>query len=81
MCLIRYTDVEYTGDLNENKSTLRYTFLLNRRVISWARKKQTWTSLFTIEAESITSTELFKKWFDYEDSYNIRELSLTLNNR
>ena len=51
--LIGYTDVDWGGDLDERKSTSGYVFLLSRDVISWSSKKQTRTTLSTMEAEYV----------------------------
>ena len=49
--LIGYTDTDWGGDLRDHKSTLGYVFLLNCGVISWSSKKQTCTTLSTMEAK------------------------------
>ena len=47
--LIGYTDADWGGDLNQNKS--RYAFLLNDCAISWGNKKESCIALSTMEAE------------------------------
>ena len=48
-----YTDSNFTGDIREQKSTMRYCFFLVRGVISWCLKKQCTVSTSTTEAEYI----------------------------
>ena len=49
--LIGYSHAIWVGDLDEHKSTSRYTFLLNNGARLWKSKKQTCIGLSTIEAE------------------------------
>ena len=49
--LVGYSHVVWAGDLDEHKSTSRYTFLLNNGARLWKSKKQTCIALSTIEAE------------------------------
>lgn len=48
--LIVYTDSDYTGDLNDRKSTSGYIFSLSGGAVSWASKKQPVVTLSTTEA-------------------------------
>ncbi|KAL1209293.1 Retrovirus-related Pol polyprotein from transposon TNT 1-94 [Cardamine amara subsp. amara] len=49
--LTRYSDANWTGDLDEHRSTSGYTFLLSDGTITWSSKKQSSTALSTTEAE------------------------------
>ena len=49
--LVGYSHVVWVDDLDEHKSTSRYTFLLNNGANLWKIKKQTCTTLPTMEAE------------------------------
>ena len=49
--LVGYSHVVWVDDLDEHKSTSRYTFLLNNGANLWKSKKQTCTTLPTMEAE------------------------------
>ena len=49
--LVGYSHAIWAGDLDEHKSTSRYTFLLNNGARLWKSKKQTCIALSTIEAE------------------------------
>ena len=49
--LVGYSHAIWVGDLDEHKSTSRYTFLLNNDVSLWKSKKQTCIALSTIETE------------------------------
>ena len=51
--IVGYSDADLGGDLNECKSTSGYAFLLNRGAITWSSKKQTCTTLSTMEVEYI----------------------------
>ena len=51
--LVRYSDADWGGDLDQHKSTSGYVFLLNKGAISWCSKKQTCIALSTMEAEFI----------------------------
>ena len=48
-----YSNADWAGDLDERKSTSRYTFLLNNGAITWRSKKQTCIALSTMEAEFV----------------------------
>ena len=48
-----YIDVDWGGDLDERKSTSRFTFLLNNDAISWSSKTQSYIALSTLEAEFV----------------------------
>ena len=39
LCLVGYSDANWTSDLDELKSTSGYTFLFNNGAISWRSKK------------------------------------------
>ncbi|RVW91534.1 Retrovirus-related Pol polyprotein from transposon TNT 1-94 [Vitis vinifera] len=54
--LVAYTDSDYAGDLEDQKSTSGYVFLLSSGAISWSSKKQPVVSLSTTEAEFIAAT-------------------------
>ena len=51
LCLVGYSHVFWEGDLDERKSTSRYTILLNNGVNLWKSKKQTCITLSTMEIE------------------------------
>ena len=52
---VAYTDSDYTGDLDERKSTSCYVFLLSSGEISWSYKKQSIVSLSSTEAKFIVA--------------------------
>lgn len=54
--LCAYTDSNWVGDVDEKKSTTSRAFFLGSRLISWLSKKQSCTSLSTIESEYIATT-------------------------
>jgi len=49
--LIRYTDFDWAGDLNDHKSTSGYSFHLSSSPIFWWSKKQHAIVISSIEAE------------------------------
>ena len=51
--LIGYSDANWTGDINDRKSTTDYVFKLGGGTISWKSQKQTCVLLSTAEAESM----------------------------
>ena len=51
--LVAFTDSDYTGDLEDRKSTSRYVFMLSSGAVSWPSRKQSVVSLSTTEAEFI----------------------------
>ena len=53
MCLVGYSDADWGGDLNEQKSTSGYAFLLSGGAISWSSKKQSCITMSTMEAEFV----------------------------
>ena len=53
--LFAYTDRDYTGDLEDRKSTSGFLFMLSSGAVSWSSKKQPVITLFTTEAEYIVA--------------------------
>ena len=51
--LIRYSDADWAGNVNNRKSTSRYLFMMNGAAVSWRSQKQTCVALSTAEAEYI----------------------------
>ncbi|XP_040367238.1 secreted RxLR effector protein 161-like [Rosa chinensis] len=50
-----YTDSDYAGDLDDQRSTSGYVFLLSTGAVSWSSKKQPVVTLSTTEAEFIAA--------------------------
>ncbi|KAK2965259.1 hypothetical protein RJ640_015757 [Escallonia rubra] len=48
-----YSDADWSGDLDEHKSTSGYAFLLSNGAISWSSKKQSCIALSTMESEYV----------------------------
>ncbi|KAK6145902.1 hypothetical protein DH2020_019771 [Rehmannia glutinosa] len=55
--LIGYADSDWTGSLDDRKSTSGYIFCLGSKIISWSSKKQKIVSLSSAEAEYIAATD------------------------
>ena len=53
--LVGFSDSDYTGDVDDCKSTSGYVFLLSGAAVSWSSKKQTVVTLSTTEAEFIAA--------------------------
>lgn len=53
MRLQGYSDADFSGDLDESKSTSGYAFILGGGAISWCSKKQDCVALSTMEAEYV----------------------------
>lgn len=51
--LFTYTNVDWAGDIDDRKSTSGGDFFLGKKLVSWINKKQSCTSLSTIEAEYV----------------------------
>eukprot|EP00253_Pinus_taeda_P021510 PITA_21510 len=49
--LVGFTDSDWAGDPNDQKSTVIYVFTLGSRPITWACKKQSAISLSSVEIE------------------------------
>nr|XP_033508643.1 secreted RxLR effector protein 161-like [Nicotiana tomentosiformis] len=68
-----YTDVDWAGNRNDRKSTSGYAFLLSGGAISWKSKKQTCTTLLTMEAEFVACASAvqevvwLKRFFEHLD--------------
>jgi hypothetical protein len=54
--LIRYTDSDFAGSIDDRKNTSGYVFSLGSGALAWASKKQPIVTLFSIEAEYVTTT-------------------------
>ena len=54
--LIGYCDMDYTGDLDDRKSTSGYIFLLSSKQITWNCCKQKVVAWSSCEVEYISST-------------------------
>ena len=61
LSLVGYSNANWVGNPDESKSTFGYTFLLNNGVISWRSKKQTCTTLLTMEVKFITYLVVVQK--------------------
>ena len=48
-----YFDADWSGDLDESKSTSGYVFTLGGGVVSWCSKKQDCIALSTVEPEYV----------------------------
>ena len=55
--LVGFTDSDWTGSLDERKSTSGYIFFLGSNVIAWSSKKQKTVALSSVEAEYIVATD------------------------
>ena len=49
----RYTDADWSGNLDTSKFTSSYVFITNRAEVSWASKFQSMVALSSIESEYI----------------------------
>ncbi|XP_047264106.1 uncharacterized mitochondrial protein AtMg00810-like [Capsicum annuum] len=54
--LVRYTDSDWRGSVDDRKSTSGNTFSLGSGAITWSSKKQATTTMLTLEAEYIAAT-------------------------
>ncbi|XP_056171296.1 secreted RxLR effector protein 161-like [Syzygium oleosum] len=54
--LFGFADSDYTGDLDDRRSTLGYIFMLGSGAMSWSSKKQPIVSLSAIEVEFVAAT-------------------------
>eukprot|EP00253_Pinus_taeda_P028008 PITA_28008 len=59
--LVGFTDSDWAGDLDDQKSTAGYVFTLGSRPITWACKKQGTISLSSAEAEYRGAVEASKE--------------------
>ena len=55
--LVGYTDSDWTGSIDDHKSTSGYLFCLGTKPISWSSKKQKTVALSSAEAEYIAATD------------------------
>ena len=61
MSLVGYVDSDYDGDLDQRKSTTRYTFTLAGGCVSWRSMKQKCISQSSTEAEYMATAEAAKE--------------------
>jgi hypothetical protein len=54
--LVGFTDSDWVGDPDDQKSTAGYVFSLGSGLVTWACKKQQVIALFLVEAEYREST-------------------------
>jgi hypothetical protein len=58
--VVRYSNSNYTDDVNTRRFTLRFTFLLGKDAISWVNRKQRSVSTFIMKTEYITLCQATK---------------------
>jgi len=51
--LIGFTDSDYASDMEDNKSTSGYVFMMSGGAVAWSSRKQPIVTLSTIEAEFV----------------------------
>jgi hypothetical protein len=56
LSIISYTDVDWVGCIDDQRSTSGAAFYLGKYLVSWLSKKQSSVSLSTTEAEYIATT-------------------------
>ena len=54
--LVGYSDSDWTGDMDDRKSTSRFIFSMGDLVFSWMSKKQLIVIIFTCEAEYVAAS-------------------------
>lgn len=54
--LIGYYDIDYTGDLDDWKSTMGFLFFMGDHAIAWNSKKQTVVTISSCESEYVATT-------------------------
>ena len=54
--LTGFTDADFTGDLNDRRSTLEWVFRFNNSPISWASKKQGLVTRSSMESELVAGS-------------------------
>eukprot|EP00253_Pinus_taeda_P018674 PITA_18674 len=59
--LVGFTDSDWSGDLDDQKSTAGYVFTLGSGPITWACKKQSFISLSSAEVEYCGAVEVSKE--------------------
>ncbi|XP_060190833.1 secreted RxLR effector protein 161-like [Lycium barbarum] len=80
-----YTDADWGGDRNDRKPTSGFAFLLNGGAISWKGKKQTCTTLSTMEVEFVACASAvqeavwLKRFFEHLDVENNSQGSMILH--
>ena len=58
MQLVGYTDLDWVGSVEDQKSTSGCCFGLGSDVISWFNRKQTSVALSSVEAEYVAAREI-----------------------
>ena len=53
--LNEFTNSDYTGDMEDNKSTSDYVFMMSGGAVAWSSRKQPIVTLSTIEAEFVAA--------------------------
>lgn len=71
LVLMRYTDADFGGDMDNRRSTSGYIFLYGGTCISWCSKKQDSVSLSTTEEEYKTAALISQEWYGSKDLLKI----------
>ena len=61
LIVIGYSDSDFTGCPDDNKSTSRYIFMMVGGAVSWKSNKQSITTTFTMEAEYVVCYKAIKE--------------------
>ena len=56
-----YVDSDYAGDLDKNRSTTGYVFILSQAMMSWRCTLQSTIALSTIETKYMALTEAIEE--------------------
>ena len=54
--LAGFTNADYSGDINDRKSTIGWIFMFNNAPVSWALKKQGLVAQSSMESELVTGS-------------------------
>ncbi|XP_020216916.1 uncharacterized protein LOC109800547 [Cajanus cajan] len=65
--LIGFVDSDFTGDMDDRKSTTGYVFKLGSGAIAWSSKKQPIVTLSSTEAEYVVANQVPLKLFGCEE--------------
>jgi hypothetical protein len=59
--VLKYYDIDWGGDLEDRRSTIKFVFMIRGGAISWSSKRQPTRALSTMEGKYMANTQATKE--------------------